>query len=305
MTVTAKIIADSIGWHPVHKRVTTLLLRYPRFIHAEFMTHRVFSRNASSSRAIPVKTLIRDIRKDPAMPLHWGANQKGMQAHKELQGWKRKAAKGLWLGGMWVMTSIALLADKLGAHKQIVNRLVEPWSHINVLVTSTSWANFFALRDHPDAQPEIRALAIEMKAAMDKSVPQVLKFGQWHLPFVLTHTEEDGSQSYQVESDDGVWWGISLDEARKASVARSARTSYRLHDGSFPSLHKDLQLCDQLVGSEPLHASPAEHQCTPDYPFRSVSHPGEINEWAKPELHGNLEGYIQLRKTLPNEYVKD
>jgi hypothetical protein len=70
VSITAKVIADSIA--DGCPRLITLQLRYPRFIHSEFMTHRAFSRNASSSRAIPVERLIQDVIDDPAMPVYWG-----------------------------------------------------------------------------------------------------------------------------------------------------------------------------------------------------------------------------------------
>src|ERR1700693_1578480 len=95
MTVSAKIVADSVG--QAGQRITTMQLRYPKFIHGEFMTHRVFSRNASSSRAIPVERLIQDVIDDPAMPVFWGKNQKGMQAKEELTGNDLYMAKREWL----------------------------------------------------------------------------------------------------------------------------------------------------------------------------------------------------------------
>ena len=91
-----KVIADSIS--ESGKRITTFQLKYPRFIHSEVMTHRVFSRNASSSRAIPVKKMIEQVRNNPAMPIHWGANQSGMQAKNELNECFRKEVGRVWLG---------------------------------------------------------------------------------------------------------------------------------------------------------------------------------------------------------------
>ena len=77
--ISVKVIADSISAH-TKQRITTLELEYPRFIHAELMTHRVFSRNSSSSRAIPIQTMINHIKATTAIPIHWGKNQSGMQA---------------------------------------------------------------------------------------------------------------------------------------------------------------------------------------------------------------------------------
>lgn len=249
-TITAKIVLDSVS--PKGHRLTTLQLRFPRIILAEFNTHRVFSRNASSSRAIPFSRLVREVREDPFVPVHWGANRPGMQASEEVSLLKIWAARKLWLGSMWVATSLASVMSKIGVHKQVVNRLIEPWAHVNVLVTSTDYSNFLKLRDHPDAQPEIHELAIRMREALEASVPLKREIGQYHLPYVsltdaLDLSEEKNPIKYHAL-------------VTKVSVARCARVSYKLHDGSESSIEKDLELYEKLVGSEPLHASPAEHQ---------------------------------------------
>lgn len=229
--------------------IWTLRLKYPRFIHAEFMTHRVFSRNASSSRAIPVEKMLAEIWKDPAMPLHWGAAQSGMQAYKEVPGWRKKAAAGLWRFAGKVACALSWVGLKLGGHKQWVNRITEPWQHITVLVTATEWENFFALRDHEAAQPEIRELARQVKKAMSTYKLKQPLHGLHHLPFV-TQSE---IEAYPYKT------------LLKASVARCARVSYRNHDKSDPDIAKDVVLHDRLIGSVPAHASPAEHQATVDY----------------------------------------
>lgn len=290
-TISAKVIADSISDNG--KRITTMQLRYPRFIHAEFMTHRQFSRNASSSRAVPVSRLIADMQDDPAMPLVWGKNQKGMQADEECSTMvvvprtisvddlgtptqtKNFALSNqdAWLIAMDNAIKMARYFDEAGYHKQIVNRLLEPFSHINVVVTATEWSNFFALRLHRDAEPHMQMLALAMKQAMDKSSPETLARGQWHTPYV--HRDN------RTKEDDFA--------AVKLSVARCARVSYLTHDGKEPYPDEDLKLYDRLVGSVPLHASPAEHQAMPD--------PG--GQW--PHQWGNFQGWVQYRKTLTGE----
>lgn len=247
MTITAKIIADSKS--PAGSRITTMQLRYPRFIHAEFMTHRVFSRNASSSRAIPVKRLIQDVIDDPVYPSHWGANQKGMQAHEELDEGGKALVGAQWEGARRQAIAYAGAMADAGAHKQIVNRILEPFSHINVLVTSTEWNNFFQLRDHPDAQPEIRELAIAMREALfGVAVPEVIGFCDWHLPYYSRYEKRP------------------YHEAIKLSVARCARVSYlTLDTGRAPSFEEDMALYERLVRTNPPHLSPAEHQATPGY----------------------------------------
>lgn len=274
--IKAEIICDSVA-AATGKRVTTFLLTYPRMVHAELMTHRVFSRNASSSRAIPVKTLLAEVLNNPAHPIYWGANQSGMQARAELEGWKLALAKQLWFKGRYLAYGLAWTLNWAGLHKQIANRVLEPWGHITVVVTATEYQNWFALRTHPDAQPEIRELALIMKDLYDNGSPKELKSGDWHLPF--------------VRDEELTKYGIEL--CIKISVARCARTSYLTHDRKETTPEADVSLAVRLIGSIPMHASPAEHQCTPD----------ELTPigWASKKLHGNLNGFIQYRKLLPGE----
>lgn len=269
MTIEAKIIADTTSPHGI--RLTTFQLKYPRFIHSEFMTHRVFSRNASSSRAIPVAKMIDQVREDYARPVHWGKNQPGMQADVELEEPNMVRVKSLWREAAFAAIEIAEKMNAEGAHKQIVNRILEPFQHIHVIVTSTEWDNFYALRAHKDAQPEIRELAREMKAAHWWSKPTVLKPGEWHLPYVKP--EEYGQ--YDLES------------LKRFSAARCARVSYLNHDGSSPDPKKDLDLFERLVGSDPKHCSPVEHQATPyeDPTF-----------WG-----GNFRGWKQFRQEIEGD----
>lgn len=268
--IHAEIIADSVG--PNGARITTYLLTYPRFIHSEFMTHRAFSRNASSSRAIPVKRQVRNIIKDMAVPIHIGHNRAGMQADGEVSDKKRALAVFLWKALGYLACGTALLLDKLGVHKQVANRVIEPWSHITVVVTSTDWKNFFKLRDHADAQPEMAELAARMRRAIAFHVPRVLKAGQWHLPFVYN------VNGTPYEKHVGYWI--------KVSVARCARTSYFDRDGRKTDPNKDVELHDRLLKHDPMHASPAEHQAKATNSLKRS---------------GNLRGWVQYRKTLKGE----
>ncbi|WFU52181.1 FAD-dependent thymidylate synthase [Bradyrhizobium pachyrhizi] len=338
MTISATKITHSIS--PAGDELKTVLARYPRFIHAEELTHRLLtstpdlmeilsipdgvmydrnlSRNASSSRAIPVKRLIDDILNDTAMPIHWGKNQKGMQADIQLSDYIKHpfandnqiagsmlSPQQMWLEARDYAIAFARAYDDAGYHKQLVNRLLEPFAHINVLITATEWDNFFELRDHKDAQPEMQALAQAIKDAFKDSVPDQLKPGEWHLPFI---TPEDRQAVLPLPYEArhmttmncryvGCYVGErSIDELIKISVARCARTSYLTHDGKKPSVLADLDLYERLVGSRPLHASPAEHQATPDRQIRNVN-TAEMT-WEKPELHGNFRGWVQNRKIL-------
>lgn len=266
---SAKMIEDSVG--PSNVRLATMQLVYQRFVHAEFMTHRVFSRNASSSRAIPVAKMIEQVRNNPAMPVHWGKNQPGMQAREEVQ--HVGAAKDLWMKAAQNAADIAEEMEKIGLHKQVANRILEPFQFIHVVLTSTEWENFFALRDHPDADPNIQALAVQMAEAMAGSTPKWLDFDQWHLPYVTAEEREMHS--------------VVPAYLCKLSAARCARVSYLTHDGNVPDPEKDLDLFNRLVGSEPIHASPTEHQGTP---LLAIG--------AKHDLCGNFKHWIQHRKLI-------
>lgn len=240
--IEAKIIEDSINEKGI--RLTTMQLKYQRFIHSEFMTHRVFSRNASSSRAIPVTKMIEQVFTNPATPIYWGKNQAGMQAKEELTGVDLALVQDTWNEARLSAIRYAKRMNDAGAHKQIVNRILEPFQWIHVVVTATEWGNFYALRDHPDAQPEIQALAQAMKHAHDTSTPKLLKDGEWHIPYV---SQEEREQ-------------YSLKDTLKFSAARCARVSYLNHDQSNPTPEKDIDLHDKLVKSVPAHMSPVEHQ---------------------------------------------
>lgn len=278
--ISVKIIADSIS--EAGKRITTLQLVYPRFIHAELMTHRVFSRNASSSRAIPVKRMLEMVRTEPAMPIHWGKNQPGMQAGEQLAGSDLETAKQLWLLAAHNAAAVAEAMHEKGLHKQVTNRILEPFQHISVVLTATEFDNFFELRDHKDAQPEIMELAVQMKMAMYDSTPKLLLPSEWHLPYV------DALEQSRIGD---------IELAKKVSAARCCRVSYLKHDGTAASIEEDLALCDRLVGAESLHASPFEHQASPDS-FHKEGKFGGTDHWEKPWLHGNFVGWIQHRKLV-------
>lgn len=264
MTITAKIIQDSVSFEGI--RLTTMELQYPRFIHAEFMTHRVFSRNASSSRAIPVKRMVLDVIQDTASPLHWGKNQPGMQAEDTIE--NDEEAAEIWHRAGIDAVFHAEELNNLGVHKQIVNRIIEPFAHIRVIVTATEWDNFFALRLHKDAQPEIQALACSMREAMDNSDPLLVDIGEWHKPYA------------------------KHDEPLGASVARCARVSYNNHDGSSPDLDKDKMLAAKLATSG--HWSPFEHQATPIQSKEDATHMDSKGTlWS-----ANFRGWIQYRQIL-------
>lgn len=296
MTIEAKIICDSIAWNGV--RLTTFVLKYPRFIHSEFMTHRVFSRNASSSRAIPFKRQMQMIKEDMAMPLDFRENKSGMQAGATLPGFKQWLCKKVWRAAGHVAVLFAKGLNWLGVHKQYVNRLVEPFAHITVVVSATEFANFFALRHHSMAQPEIAELAKQMWDQYSTNKPKELPHGEWHLPFItdqdrIDQAVEVGLPYDDCETRDDYFW---MQENYwlplvKRSVARCARTSYNNHDGTNSTMEQDLALHDRLLGSAPIHASPAEHQARAD------------RGWDKSCWDGNFRGWRQYRKRLEGENI--
>lgn len=242
---SAKIIADSIGYYGgAMSRLTTIQLRYPRLVHSEFNTHRVFSRNASSSRAIPVAKMIEQVRTDPAAPYVWTTNKPGMQGDVVTDPELIAKYDQMWIEAANQAADNAEVLMGEGLHKQVVNRILEPFQWISVIVTATEWANWFELRNHKDADPTIKRLAEVMMAAMEASTPKHLEAGEWHLPYV---SKEEKS-------------ALPIATLVKISAARCARVSYLTHDGEFPDVDKDIALYERLVGSRPLHASPIEHQ---------------------------------------------
>lgn len=271
--ISAKVIADSMSPHG--KRLTTLQLEYPRFIHSEIMTYRVFSRNAASSRAIPVKRLLARVREDPAMPLSWGKNQPGMQAKEQLDPDRIEACRKRILEARDFMADVVQDLQDWGLHKQTANRYLEPWMWMGVVLTATEWGNMFNQRTDGDAQPEFHDLADRaMLNAMNESEPQLQTFDDWHHPYVST--EE--------------WVELGKDRGLKVSTARCARVSYLNHDGKKAPFEEDELLCERLAKAP--HPSPFEHCASPA---------------SGPDVQsGNFFGWHQYRKfLLPNENRPD
>lgn len=276
---TAKILLDSISEREF--RLCTFKLRYPKFIHSELMTHRVFSRNASSSRAIPTRLYIEEARSDELrVTPHFGSSQKGMQQGEVLTGPQLVAAHKWWRAQALIAADQAEHALELGLHKDVINRTLEPYIHINVVVTSTDYLNWFGLRLDEGAKPEIRELAIKMWEAYNTSKPTLLKPGEWHLPYV-------GHSCI-----DRVPW--TLDDDIKVSVARVANVSYQSYKTKEPlGVEEAIALHDRLLSNR--HLSPFEHQATPDTPW--------VGGWQHPEEQGNFTGWRQYRKMIPGEAI--
>jgi len=299
--ITARVLADNIS--PTGQRMTTLEIEYPRFILAELNTHRMLSKNSASSRAIPVKTMHQHMRENPAQPVHWGKNQAGMQAKQELAGMALADVKFMWQRAQQdAMHWAYQMSERAGLHKQVANRITEPWMLMKTVISGTEWTNFFWLRDHPDAQPEIAVLAHKMRVAVDESNPVELQPGEWHLPYVVAarYVPTGELQYFDQEFN-----RLTLEQARVISASCCAQVSYRKNDDT---LEKATKIFRQLIESEPCHASPVEHQATP-MDIQSMCafepatwEPGVTHVSANGDLwSGNLRSWIQHRKLISGE----
>lgn len=267
MAFKASILKDSRN-AATGDRLTTFEITFPRIILAEFNTHRILTRNLASSRAIPVSKLIASAENDPFIPIHWGKNEKGMQASEELSQDEQEVAKYVWLESRdkAVESVDALLG--VGVHKQIANRLLEPFLFVTAVVSGTTYDNFFKLRCHKDAQPEIQKIAMMMRELYLSNSPEPLHVGEWHMPLL------------KPEDDD-----LDLEIKKKVSIARCARVSYLTHHGTR-EISADLELFDRLTASNPKHLSPTEH----------------VAQAASQSVYnGNFKGWTQYRKTIEGE----
>ncbi len=268
MSYSAKILADSITDNGC--RLSTIQVTFPRFILAEFNTHRALSKCSASSRAIPVKKVLEQVKTNPFVPAHWGKQQPGMQAKEEIE--NKEEARETWLIARDSACFVAEEMLQLGLHKQVVNRVLEPFVWHTVIATATEWSNFFALRCHPDAQPEMRLTADMMRFVYEQSIPEYLQPGKWHLPLVPDLPE-------LVEE------GYSIVDIVRISAGRVCRVSYLNHDG-VRNPAKDLELCARLL--KDFHMTPTEHQA-------------RAQRGLDPAPSGNFVGWDQFRKMIPNE----
>lgn len=243
----AQVICDTTS--PAGSRLTTFEVTFHRFVLAEFNTHRVFSRNSASSRAIPAHKMLKRVFDTPAIPLVWPAEQAGMQGGEELDVDTQSAAARQWLIACDNALASAKALIELGVHKSVVNRLLEPFMWQTVIVTSVDYQNYFKLRNSPKAQPEIQCVAKLMKEAYDKSVPGLLQPGEYHLPY--------------ISADDFSMY--LLPDLIAISVARCARVSYLTHSG-VRNVTEDLAMYKRLISADPPHESPLEHVATPVEP---------------------------------------
>lgn len=317
---SAKIIADSVS--PAGHRLTTFEIVFPRIVLAEFNTHRLFSRNSASSRAIPITKMIEMAENDPYIPTHWGKNQKGMQAYEELSPEAARLAKEQWLHGRDHAVDVVrrMQMPDIDLHKQTANRLLEPWLWHTVVVSSTEWSNWGHLRDHHAAHPEIQKPASSINFLLAFEKPKKLLRGQWHLPY--TDVEDQVTLETEMSMDD------SRELLKKVSVGRCASVSYMRQN--VHEMKADEERCQKMLAGG--HMSPFEHVARPmteieleTYRMHHlvleggftmdtrtkhttddvVMHDGVLRKILSirtTHFCGNFNGWVQYRKTIPYEH---
>jgi thymidylate synthase ThyX len=334
--ISARVVAHSKSAYS-DTEIVTWEYEAPKCILAELNTHRMFSRNAQSSRAVPVKKVIEQIRNNPVTPIHWGSNQAGMVAGEEINEVVQFNNDGhiyeldrdeAWKHSAEIVADLQAAWEDAGYHKQIVNRIGEAFTFVRGVITATEFDNFFHLRIHPAADPFIQELARCMYEAYKRSEPEVLYEGEWHLPYV------DLSVSYDKEGIDKIGRGISelimeeksfplncqslllkakgltIERAKQISAAACAQVSFRKLDLSDETVDR---VYSRLVDDENPHASCVEHQCTPmkqyewpqycdpsvwfDVDGEGITHADRNGQY----WSGNFKHWIQNRKLIPNE----
>lgn len=270
MSYSVQVVADSIGEHG--KRLTTLVATFPRFILSEVNTHRMLSRNSASSRAIPPEQLIARVLSDPFVPETFNARVKGMGVGAPLE--DQEAARGAWLAASRSAAHHASTLLEIGVDKSRVNRLLEPFLWHTALISATEWSNFFALRDHPAAQPEFQIIARMMRESMASSTPRELLGGQWHLPFI------SDAQVMQLGDDERPLYRAHVSSGRCFVVSYDKLDTVMEEDS-------DVSYQRSVRGAGMGHWSPLEH---PAMCLYGPAHP-----------IGNFYGFKQLRKSFSGE----
>lgn len=286
---SSRILADSVAFiRGELTRMTTFEVEFPRFILPEFNTHRMLSKNASSSRAVPSKNVLEMVRTNPVVPIAFGKNKAGMQSSELLNAADAAIAKERWLEAAQYASIQQSHLQDVGLHKQWGNRVTEAYQTIKMVVSGTEWKNFFWLRIDTDVQPEFDDLAKKMKFDYETSQPNYLEPGEWHLPYV-------SAEDYEEK------------EALMISSSCCAMVSYRKLD---TSLEKAKDIYNKLIYSGKPHMSPFEHQAV--VPFDSSvlrwrNLPAFSSSWQKGYtavnskgqlLSGNLTGFIQHRQLI-------
>lgn len=307
--ISAKIIADSVSVY-TGKRLTTFEIVAHRFILAEINTHKMLSKNSASSRAIPIISAIEEIIKNTAYPLEWRKNQSGMVAAELLDDITINKAKAIWTETRDFVTNKVQELSDLGLHKQWANRLQENFSYQKIIITGTEWDNWFWLRICPTAQPEINKLSSLMLQEYNKSVPKILKNGEWHTPYVSSARDVNDVLRYYTNGIE-----VDLETALKVSASCCAQVSYRKLDDSLEKAEKVFDMLNLGSTDEDAksHSSPVEHSGTPIKSGLFKNNKHFSGTWEDGITHvnkngefgsGNFYGFIQYRQTIPNESCK-
>ena len=333
--ISAEFICDSIN--EFGNRLTTMKVTFPRFILAELNTHRMFSRNSASSRAIPFEKMVNSVMENPFIPIAWQKDHKGMQGTEYFATDSVEASDlhDHWLEGRdWSVKKAKSLSER-NLTKQLCNRLLEPFMWHTVLITATEFSNFFKLRcpqyeffgkiyrskkdvfkemevteedlqrqNKGQAEIHMMALAEAMWDAMNESTPKQLKAGEWHIPFkpeFLTYKEGDQTISYVPNPA----FPEEIKDTIKVAVANCARVSYTTvgEESKERLSSEDIKLYNRLLESG--HLSPFEHVGRAMSRFERrligtgnvICDEQHVNEF-QTDWSGNFRGFIQYRKEL-------
>ena len=231
---SAVIVADSIDSRG--NRITTYLLTYWRAIHPELLTHRMFSRNAASSRAIPFAKMVKDIEEDPFIPIAWQRDHKGMQGTEYLNGEEVERAELQWIqasknaiNSARMLNSNYFGVEKNLVTKQLCNRLLEPFQWYTCLVTFTEGNNFFELRCPKYKTPGLASEPVKSR----KDWLKKMQFSSLMHPNQYPKSEEE-------------WWKLS-ESGAEIHIQALAEAMWDARNESIP---KELQAGDWHIPFE-------------------------------------------------------
>ena len=288
--IHAEIVAHSLS--PQGDELISVLATFPRIILAEINTHRMLSKNTSSSRAIPFKKMVEAIQNDPFIPIAWQENHSGMQGNKYLNPntVSHLAANKAWLRARdsAVKEAKELNDEKMAnVTKQLCNRLLEPFMWTTMLITGSKegWDNFFNLRcpqyhylfEFFKSRKEIlkaskNGLYNDGRKLSDFTELDWLKVNagqaEIHLMDLAEKIYDTMNESTPKQLKAGEWHipmisdlesvKLSTDEQIKLSVGRAANTSYTvIGDGKELTLEQAVKIHDKC--KELNHSSVFEH----------------------------------------------
>jgi hypothetical protein len=291
----AKLLAHSVNAVTGQEIISFELFMWKPVV-GELARHRMLSLSVGSSRAVPLAAMRQNIHNQPFLPEAWGANRGGMQSTEVLDEQAGLLCEKTWKQAMEAALQAHMLLETYGLHKQYANRLIEPFMYVPVLVTATDTANLYRLRCHKDAQPEIRENIEAARELHHTSEPEVLQPGQWHTVYL---SPEEKAELRKAEEY------LSMRERLvfllRCSAARAARVSYFWHDGSPCDVVKEQGIAKKLMGSQPFHASPFEHQAVATELQNYFYNPAEgkpLKSWEvlRAKQQGNFRGgWLQHR----------